>query len=164
MNKSIAVILFLLSATSAAFGQSDEGLSARFHRISAYEVSPGIIMVAKFKPNGQASELVFQKEHTTRSVVDLGSTLSELNIIDIIEKVIPEAERGKRIKGFLGQYDSTTSINGTIMETEYQYEKISVVFYGAVRTDCAGDVVAVVHWLDSTASRKSNPKGAPVGK
>lgn len=150
MNRSLIALAFLLSATSVAFGQSDADFRARFSRISAYEVRPGIIMIATFGPNGEASELVFQKEHTTPGIVDLDSTLSQRDIIDIVEKIIPEVERGKRLKGFLGRDDGTTSIDGTTMETEYQYERISVVFYGGVATKCHGDMVAIVRWRDNT--------------
>jgi hypothetical protein len=109
-------------------------------------------MTATYGVDGQVCEMVLERRHATKQGIDLGVSLSQEELIKLIEDMVPEAERGKKLKGFY-KSDSSITVNGSIKETEYAYENISILFYGSVSDSCAGDMVVVVKWRKRTCDQ-----------
>jgi len=100
--------------------------------------------------------MVLERRDTTKTGIDLGVSLSQEEVIKLVEELVPEAERGKKLKGFY-KSDNSITVNGSIVETEYPYENISIVFHGSVADSCAGDMVAIVNWRKRASNRVGQP-------
>jgi hypothetical protein len=59
--------------------------------------------------------------------------LSEEETIRVVEEIVPESERGKRLGGLLGTDDKVSSFHGHSFTTPYTYEKITVNFAGTTK-------------------------------
>jgi hypothetical protein len=71
--------------------------------------------------------------------------LSEEETIQVVEEIVPESERGKKLSGLLGTDDKVSAFHGHSLTTPYTYEKITVNFAGTMDKSGA-DMVAVVTW------------------
>jgi hypothetical protein len=157
MNRVAFVFFLILSAVPPTSAQSVADLSAKYPVVQAFEVRPGILMTARYDADGQVCEMVLERRHTTKTGIDLGVSLTQEEVIKLVEELVPEVDRGKKLKGFY-KSDSSITVNGSIVETEYPYENISIVFHGSVSDSCAGDMVAIVKWR----KRACNHGGLPA--
>lgn len=125
---SLLMVFFCLSAS----GQTSAALEAKYGTpIKAYEIRPGVIMTVDYADDGRACQMAVERRHTTKEGVNLSSTLPDRLVKELIDELVPAAERGQESKF----YGLTIYPMGV---TDYSYENASIKFYG-------GEVL-IINW------------------
>lgn len=121
---------------------------SKYKAIEAYEIRPGILMMPRYSNDRQVCEVELEKRHYSNETAFLDSQLPHEVIIQIIDELVPDGERGRQTMNFGGEYMSAYSGNGVTMFAEY--ENISIDIYREASQP--GDVVAVVRWKNRKCS------------
>ena len=134
-----SLFLFLLCA-APAFAQTSAEIEEKFAgAVKAYEVERGVLMVPRYGKDGQICEAVLENSHRTESGVYFGSALTDWMIGNIVEKLIPAAERGEKSKSF-----GVTNVLGQSVQTDFSYDNLTVVRVGTIKS--AQDVGVIIRW------------------
>jgi hypothetical protein len=99
----------------------------------------------------------FEREHVTRSGIDLNSAISEGLARDIVDQLAPPLVRGTELRG-----SGMTNITGSVGTTIYSYENVGVVFYFSVMSDDAGIEAVVLSWKNRRCKNEGN--APPLGE
>jgi len=144
MSKGLFFSLSLLFVTAASWGQTSADLDRKYRKVTSYELQPGILMLPQYAEDGNVCEM-FVERHPASHI--LSATFSKEEVTNIINELVPEPQRGLDLK--TGKYEQwlKTTITGTIMDTEYSYENISIHVYGTTRPEPSGDMLIVIKWL-----------------
>jgi hypothetical protein len=135
--------MFVITLSAA---QTQRQLEEKYPKVSAYLVRPNILLTARYTTDGRVCQMALEPVRWTGDTVLLFQ-LSEDETIRVVEEIVPESERGKRLGGLLGTGDKVSAFSGHSVTTPYTYEKITVNFVGT--TDKGGaNMVAVVTWHD----------------
>ncbi len=137
----LASIVFIALCVPRSDAQTQAQLEQKYPKLNAYLVRPNILLTAKYASDGQVCEMVLEPRRWTEKEIVLVSTLSEEETIGVVEEVVPESERGNRLTNPL-----PSTVAGGSITTTYDYEHISVCFFGSAREKGAADMVAVVTW------------------
>lgn len=116
----LAVLLF-----SGSFNSAREDF-AKYKAVEAYEIRPGILMMPRYSADGHVCEIGLQDLHYTPGLVRLDAELSRTEIDQILDQVVPDSERGPKVKDPLGT-SITRSLNAII--TEIEFERLWVQIY-----------------------------------
>jgi hypothetical protein len=143
---TVAVIVAGIPCTAAA--QNQRQLEQKYPKVNAYAVRPNILLTAQYASDGQVCEMVLEPRRWTEEKVVLVSTLSENETIPVVEEVVPESERGKRLKTPLGDL---SAVAGGSITTTHAYQNITIDFVGSTGNGGSHDMVvgymvAVVKW------------------
>jgi hypothetical protein len=139
-----AAIILLLPAISA------REQFAKYKKVEAYEIRPGILMMPEYSSNGLVCEIGLERRHYSHEKIDLDSTLSRTLIDQIADELVPATERGSRIKE-LGAGNLIERLGNSIT-TNTEYENVSIQIYSddspasgqnGITVD---DVVATIKW------------------
>lgn len=145
-------LAFCLLVIASASGQTADDLASKYPVVSAYEVRPGILMTAKYAADGQACEITLEKRHETPKKIDLGSTIPRDQIKQLIDELVPPSERGNPTKRYL-KGDSESTIGGGVVDTESDYENVSIKIIGTTSSSCdSGDEVVTIRWKKRTCA------------
>src|SRR6202171_137852 len=119
---SSRVGLFLLAALSLICDFK------RLHTVEAYEVQPGIIVTPIYGGSGNVCKLVVEKRHYSAGTIDLDAEMSRGQIDQILDQLVSENERGKKI--LMGGLEELSITDGLAHTTTVDYEKISLDMEG----------------------------------
>jgi hypothetical protein len=156
MSKLLVVSYVMISA-ALCIGQTSAELEARYPRTAAYEVRPGISMIAKFADSGQVCELSLEKRHfNTTKGVDLSSNIPRKLIDQLIDELVPAPERGAASSRYLSD---DSYVAGGVSYIKRDFENVSIEIHGSTSQSCnGGDEVVVIHWKKrSCATAGSGP-------
>lgn len=137
-------ILIMLNAAPTA-----QQRFAKYQKIEAYEVRPGILMMPRYTTDGELCEIGLEKLHYSAKVIRVDSTLSREEVFQILDEVVPAAERGKPSEYLL---DNDISIMGQVRTTHIGFENVSIQIYGTNTSSpdknevTVNQVVATVKW------------------
>jgi hypothetical protein len=98
----------------------------KYKAIEAYEIRPGILMMPSYSSDGQVCEIGIEKLHYSPVMIRLGSDLSQKEIDQIFEELVPATERGLKSKDF----DGLISQSGNGLITYIDYENVTIQIYG----------------------------------
>ena len=136
----LALIPVLTSVTATA--QTESQLDQRYTRLKAYSVRPNILLTVTVDRTGRVCEMVLEPRRYSEKSIVLQSNLSEQETIGVIEELVSESERGKRLVGIGGWMKS--DLSGGFITTTYAYENITIQFHGTTRKQNLTSMVAVV--------------------
>jgi hypothetical protein len=140
----IALALFMATAGAA---QTQHQIEQTYLKVNAYLARPNILLTARYTSDGHVCEMVLEPRRWTEEKVVLVSTLSEDEIIPVVEEIVPENERGKALKTPLG---TLSAVAGGSITTSHTYDNITIDFVGSTRNSdhgmVVGYMVAVVKW------------------
>ncbi len=130
--KSIRLILsagfaiaFLGAQTSA---QSLHDIESRYQSsFRAYEIRPGVMMVAETATSGQISEIRINSFAGRGESIHLGNPLSAYLVKEIIDELVPVERRGDQ-----GEYFGLTFYTGGSWTAGYDYENVSITLMGSI--------------------------------
>jgi hypothetical protein len=145
MIKSLLALCLVGVVAAWADGQTSTDFSAKYPEFKAHEVRPGILMTEKYATDGQVCEVTLEKRHSTLKGVNLGSTIPSELTKQLVDEVIPPADRGKRVGPF-SKWDYVTTISGSLITKEATYENVSIEIDGTLSSCEPGDVVVTVRW------------------
>jgi len=137
--------------TTCFWGQTAADISSKYPVVNAYEVRPGILLTTKFANDGQVCEMVLEKRHKTVEKIDFGSTIPRELVQQLLNELVPVAERGKTTRRYL-RGDSESTITGNVEITESEYENVSIEILGSLSPGASGDVVVAIHWKKRTCA------------
>lgn len=140
---AVTVVMIL---TTLAVAQTQGQLEAKYPKVNAYLVRPNILLTARYSNDGRVCNMALQPVRWTGNAVELLS-LSEEEAIRVVEEIVPESERGKKLGGLLGTDHKVSVFSGHSFTRPYNYENIIVSFAGTTGQD-GSDMVAVVTWRD----------------
>jgi hypothetical protein len=139
---SSSIILFL-----AAKPQSDK--FSKYKAVEAYEIRPGILMMPRYAEDGQVCEIELERLHFAHETINVDSQLLRKDVDEIANELVPVSERGPQPKNLLEQ--GMTLFLGNSMETNEEYENISIQIFGTLSTSSSHemvgeDVAATITW------------------
>jgi len=137
-------VVFVLLLTTLGVAQTQRQLEEKYPKVSAYLVRPNILLTARYSTDGRVCEMALQPVRWTGDAVLL-FPLSEEETVRVVEEIVPEGERGKKLGGLLGTDDKVSAFSGHSVTTPYTYEKLTINFTGTTDKSDA-DMVAVVTW------------------
>jgi hypothetical protein len=118
------MLLALLSVP--ALGQNSADFEAKYGPpIKAFEVRPGVLMTARYAADGRVCEMVLERQNTPGPSVKLTSILEERLVEELIDELVPVAERGER-----SRFYGLTLLSGRSGQTNYSYEKVTIALVG----------------------------------
>src|SRR2546426_4341056 len=100
MAKRTFVLLVMIGTGTLAWGQTSADLNAKYRQVTSYEVRPGIVMTPKYAADGQVCEMVLEKRQKTATGVNFGVSISEKEVKELVDELVPEAERGRNLTKF----------------------------------------------------------------
>ncbi len=78
MQQLLLAVMVIAMFGVSAFGQTPTDLQRKYGTLTnVFEVRPGVLMTVKYGDDGQASEMVIEKRHTTDGGINLNGALSE---------------------------------------------------------------------------------------
>jgi hypothetical protein len=151
--KRSPLLYTLAIAFWGAHGQTAVDISNKYPVVNAYQVRPGIVMTAKYADDGQVCEMVLEKRHKTTDGADFDSTIPHEVVRQLLDELVPTAERGKTTKRYFRGSDSESTILGNVEITESEYENVSIRIFGGVSSPgLSGDVVITIRWKKRTCA------------
>jgi hypothetical protein len=146
MQMLLKLSLILVALTVAASGQTATDLAGKYHPVSAYELRPGILMTAKYAADGQICEAVIETRHYhPPNGIDLGSTIAESTEHELIDELVPPANRGKETSRWL----KNSYLQGGILHLEHDYENVLITTDGS---ENSGDEIVTIRWKKRTCA------------
>jgi len=137
-------ILFMLNTAPTA-----QQRFAKYQKIEAYEIRPGILMMPRYTTNGEVCEIGLEKLHYSPTVIRVNSTLSREEVFQILDELVPAAERGKPSEDLL---DNEINLIGQSRVSNIGFDNVSVRIYGTNTPSpdknevTVNEVVATVKW------------------
>jgi hypothetical protein len=121
---------------------------AKYKKVEAYEIRPGILMMPRYSADGQVCEIGLQKLQYSPEMIRLDSALSRKEIDQVFDELVPAEQRGSQSTGFVGS--SMTEIGQGLTITK-DFEKVSIQIYGALsssskREATVNEVAATLKW------------------
>ena len=136
----ISVVLFFLSGSVLAQSADDLKLSYG-PPVSVFEIRPGIMMNVRFDKSGQASELRIQRYAVTDSTVYLDTGIPPSVSNEIIDELVPVAERGVK-----GKFSGLMLIVGGVGTSTDDYENVAITYYTSQAKECGGLLAILIKW------------------
>jgi hypothetical protein len=138
-------ILFTLNAATTT-----QEPFAKFRKVEAYEVRPGILMIPRYTAANEICEIGLEKLLYSPSLIRLNPELSREEILQTLDELVPVNERGKPPKD---SEDRITQMGQIPTETTTtEYENVLIRIYGVPfrsknkNESTMNDVVATVTW------------------
>jgi hypothetical protein len=147
IGSSFAMLLLCcLIGVGSASGQTSTELASKYSPVAAYEIRPGILMTAKYADDGQVCEMVVEKRHETPAKTDLGSAIPRSMVKQLIDELVPAAERGRPTKPYFKE-DAESTISGGVEDRASDFENVSIKVVASISQSCdSGDEVIVIRW------------------
>ena len=146
MRKPISLILIVLFGLNTAAVAQER--FAKYQRIEAYEVRPGILMIPRYTAANEVCEIGLERLQYSPTMIRVNSELSREEIFQTLDVLVPAIERGAPAK----DTDNLITMGGLSQTTKIEYENVSIQIYGAQvpskrRNEIAvNEVVATVTW------------------
>jgi len=84
--------------TTLGAAQTQRQLEEKYPKVSAYLVRPNILLTARYSSDGRVCEIALQPVRWTGDTVLL-FPMSEEETIRVVEEIVPDNERGKKLGG-----------------------------------------------------------------
>jgi len=139
---SLAILVALIPANATA--QTESQLDQNYTRLRVYAVRPNISLTPKFGKDGRVCQMVFEPRRYDGQTIVLVSNLQEQETVGVIEEVVPESDRGRRVEGGGFSKWLKSDIAGGFITTTYRYDNMTIQFHGTVRKKDVDSMVAVV--------------------
>jgi len=138
----IQISFVLVFVTASVNAQSSDDLKSKYGvPFDAFEIRPGIMMTVKFDENRQASEIRIERHAATDSEVYLDTTIPWDLSKEIVDELVPVAERGPK-----GKFSGLMLIVGGSGTSQDDYENVSIIYYSRQSRECSCLVAIVIKW------------------
>jgi len=150
MRKSVIVLTLGLLVASSVGSQSASDFDARYKRVTAYEVEPGIVMTAEYSVSGQVCDVTLERRQETDTGIILGDSFSGDDVDRLVNEIVPRAERGKPTKG-TGRAQTSS---GIIIMTD-SYENVIVDKMALTDPKPGGILLIQISWRHRTCKNSN---------
>lgn len=135
-------LIFLFFTVSWA--QSPDYLKSNYGTpFKAYEIRSGIMMMVKFDESGQASEMRIERQAVTDPWVNLERTIPSHLSQELVDELVPVAQRGARLRGEFSDLVLIAGGSGTSID---DYKNVAITYYTRHSEECRGLVAIVIKW------------------
>jgi hypothetical protein len=154
MLRLISVVL-TVALLSPSFDYTHEDF-AKYKAVEAYEVRPGILMMPRYSADGHVCEIGLEPQHYLPELIRLDSDLSQSEIDQLLERVVPETERGPKAMNPTG---ALITRSGSALTTNIDFERVSVQIYDRVISQpkkkeiITENVAVVIKWKGRECQR-----------
>ena len=153
MVNNLRIFLLLILLVPLGWSQSAADLAQKYRRHDVYEVEPGVVLSARFAPNGLVCEMDVEQTHFKNDVVDLRTGLQPDGIGALLDRLVRPSERGDKEDGFSGSMTAT----GPTMTTTDTYTNVTVHVISSVETHkkivtITGPTVLKITWRNRPCS------------
>lgn len=146
----MVVLICLFSMEVSVVMQTSGAFGAKYRQIVSYEVRPGVAMTPQYTANGQICEMLLERRSATSAGFMLGYSFSEKEVSELLDELVPDAQRGKRFED-----GPIVEAGGGIITSVYTYENIRVSVLGlADPPPSGGDKVIVISWPSRKCSKQ----------
>ena len=121
---------FLLIGMAVALFIAGTSQSERFSKykvLEVYEVRPDVLAMPRYSENGNLCEIDLQRHKFSSEEIALDSLLSQDEIEEVADDLLPASERGRRLSDL-----SHTSWEGQTAVTYEEFENISIEIYSSL--------------------------------
>jgi hypothetical protein len=125
MGKSFLTVSIAIAMLIASKPQNER--FSKYKAIEVYEVRPGVLALPRYSENGSLCEIDLERFKFLSGKIALGSLLTQDEIMESVNDLVPASERGPSIPDQNG-----TSWGGQSAVTFDEYEKISVKVYSSL--------------------------------
>jgi hypothetical protein len=130
IDEGATILTTIVSTDCDAYTQShyvwaapeQRQLEEKYPKVNAYLVGPNILLTARYSADGLVCDMALQPVRWTGDTVLL-FPLSEEETIRVVEEIVPESERGKKLGGLLGTGDKVSSFHGHSFTTHIPTRK-----------------------------------------
>ena len=146
MTRTCWLFLLIVFMVTSGWTQSATDLAQKFRHHEVFEIEPGVVMLAKYAPDGLVCEMHVEQTHFNEDVTDLRIGL-ELDKIDaLLDRLVSPSERGEKQEDESG----LTAISGTMTRTD-NYANIIVNVTSGVEASkkkwtISGPTVLKIKW------------------
>jgi hypothetical protein len=147
-NLTALSCLALFASIPLVNAQTESQLAARYAKLSTFAASASISLTAKYGSSGGVCEMVLEPRRWNGERFVLNS-MSEQDVIRVVEEAIPLAERGARIDE---EFDRFAEFSGHGFTKRYPYEKITIEVAGT-QGHPEDILIALVSWKGRSCSR-----------
>jgi len=148
MQQLLLAMMVIAMFGVSAVGQTPTDLQRKYGILTnVFEVRPGVLMTVKYGDDGQVSEMVIEKRHTTDRGINLNAALPEALVKELIDELAPIETRGKRIdKGYKDKWYLESNISGNLTETNRRYENFTITLIGTLSPagEGSGTIVLII--------------------
>lgn len=143
--------LGLTAATLILSANSAQDRFVKYKSLEAYEVRPGILMMPRYTADGRVCEIGLEKLHYSPEIIRLDSNISEEEVNQIFDELVPPDERGPKAKDQVGDL---ITLAGQSLTTLVDYEKVSIQIHGKRLSNdrrkgiVVDQVAATLKWKD----------------
>ena len=116
MGKSFLTVGIAIAMLIASKPQNER--FSKYKAIEVYEVRPGVLAIPKYSENGSLCEIDLERFKFLSGKIALGSLLTQDEIMESVDDLVPASERGPSIPDQNG-----TSWGGQSAVTFDEYEK-----------------------------------------
>jgi hypothetical protein len=150
ISLAFAAVLLVPSATP------DRQRFAKYKAVEAYEIRPGILVLPTYSADGQVCEIGLEKLHYSPEMIRLDSTLSQKEIDQVFDELVPADERGPRTKDGSTGTLITRGGGSLTLTTNIEFENILIQIYGETASPArkgeitVDGVAATLKWKNQT--------------
>lgn len=152
MTRTGWALLFIVFMVPSGWTQSAADLAQRFRHHEVFEIEPGVLMSAKYAPDGLVCEMHVEQTHFDKDVTDLRIGLEFDKIDPLLDRLVPLSERGEKQQNESG----LTAISGTMRITD-NYANIIVNVTSGIegskkKWTISGPTVFEIKWRNRSCS------------
>jgi hypothetical protein len=116
------LILVILFGGRSVVAQTPNELEAKYgSAVNAYVIRPGLLMTARQTVTGQPCEMSIIEARTPGSNISARTALTYEIVPKLIDELIPERERGKKIRSY-----GLVQVTGMTGQVFFNYENVSI--------------------------------------
>jgi len=151
VRHTLGAFVLVLGIAVAIAGQTSADLGAKYRQITSYEVRPGIVMTPRYAQDGQVCEMIVEKRAKTDRGIVFGSSFSEKEWKEVVDKLVPPNERGKDVTEMLN-----TTIDGGFITADCTYENVKIRVQGVTRPKPTPAALITITWSKRTCAKGSS--------
>ena len=121
MLKPLCLLQILLGLTAGVVAaQSSTELQSKYgSRLDAFVIRPGLLMTVRYAAEGKVCEVYVVEARTPGSNIGLRTPLTPETIPELIDELVPVAERGNKLRW-------PVQATGMTVQAFYKYENVSI--------------------------------------
>jgi hypothetical protein len=123
----------------------------KYQAIETYEIRPGILITPTYTAQHEICEVAIEKRHYSNNVVDMDAELSDEQIQELFEELVPKSERGQ-LAWNLGEGTERTDTDGGVSVTYVPYKNVTFAKYRKAKHQ--NYLAAIITWKTPRCDRK----------
>ena len=149
MSKFVGLCLIILIMLIMSNATTTQQRFAKYQKIEAYEVRPGILIMPRYTADGEVCEIGLQRLFYSTNLTKGDPGLDRLEVEQILDELVPEDERGKPSKDTVSNLIIRSGQGVALIK---DYEKVSIHYISTIEPSKrkheikSDEIIAIVKW------------------